>query len=128
MFDNPYIRDAKKFCEELLESHGWTADEPVYRREYLGEECFDDDALVLRFGEKNYYTPDELAAWEKKQPTGDIIVILGVDTGHDDADAVVPMLASKGDDTVWVLGEKAIAKQGITELADMINEAVAILS
>ena len=47
--DNPYFLDPEEWLQELRERNGWSEDHPTYRREYLGEWCKDDDALVYKF-------------------------------------------------------------------------------
>lgn len=125
MFDNPFIKNHMQVLQRMLDERGLSIDDPFVRREFFNEDAYDDDALVLRFTEKNYYTPEQLAEWEKKQPSGDIFAIVGVDIGHDDSDSVFGMIASKSDNTIWGVCEEAIPKQGIEDLANMIMRSLA---
>jgi len=47
-FDNPFI-DAKAFIEALLLRRGWTEDNPIFQREYLGLWTFDVERRVYAF-------------------------------------------------------------------------------
>lgn len=89
VLDNPTIPHARDWLAELRERRNWTADNPTYRREYLGEWVRDDDALVYRFRRdrnlvasmpEDYTRPREVQ-WQHT---------LGIDYGHTD-------------DTAWVL-------------------------
>lgn len=48
--DNEHFpRDPDEYLREVLARNQWTEDEPVFRREYLGEWVHDDGALVYRY-------------------------------------------------------------------------------
>jgi hypothetical protein len=46
--DNTYLPHAGNWLENLKVSRGWTDENPTWRREYLGEWCQDESALVYR--------------------------------------------------------------------------------
>lgn len=79
VLDNPYIPHAAQWLAELKQRRGWDDNNPTWRREYLGEWCYDPSALVYKFNEKiNTY---------ETLPNYDWNYIIGVDYGWNDATA-----------------------------------------
>lgn len=124
MFENPYMLDPKGYCEELLKKHDWTENEPTYRREYLGHACYDDDALVLRMKDQNYYTREDLDKWMRTLPKGDLQCVGGLDIGYEDADAITWLVYARDRKEVWQIYQKVIRREGIGALKDEIVKSI----
>lgn len=119
--DNPHIEQKSgKTVEELLkrvrDRNGWTADNPTYRREYLGQFVYDPDSLVYKFDKsRNLYDslPDQ--QWN---------YIIGVDIGFNDADAVAVLAFSKHTPDLYLVEELVQPHQDITALVEMVKPLV----
>lgn len=121
---NPYIPDHAKVLEKLKSEKGLTDNDPLFVREYLGRIAYDDDALVLRFKEDNFYNDSELQAWVQGQPATDIHFIGGLDYGFTDSDAFIIFCYSDQSPMVWALYQYKMARQGINELATGIRNGI----
>lgn len=119
IYDNPHIlRKSGKTPDQLLEAtlkrKGITRSDPSFRRESLGQWVYDADSLIYKFNpNKNLY--DELPTGHKWE------YILGIDVGFDDADALAVLAFSRTSPHVYLVEEQIKAKQGITELAELIK-------
>lgn len=102
--------------EEILREHGWTRDDPTWLREYCGLWVADRNALVFRF--------DPAVNVYAELPDGQWQYVVGVDLGHDDADAIVVLGWTERSRTVYLVEEHVKAKQGITELGDRLRSVV----
>lgn len=119
-WDNPFIpKKSGKTHQEVLDRElkrrGVTVNDPGIQREWFGKWVLDSDALVLHFSdEKNHYTslPD-MRDWT---------YILGIDVGYDDADALAVLGWSESDPHTYLIEEKVVAKQGITELVEQVKD------
>lgn len=117
-FDNPHIaRKSKKTHAELmqrvLKRRGVTDQDPSIRREFFGELALDTHSLVYQYSPAlNHY--DAL-------PAGTYTYILGVDLGHDDADALALLAWSDTSKVTFLVEEMVTKKQGITELVEQIE-------
>lgn len=65
---------------------GWTDEDPVWRREYLGEWVADDNGMVYRYDEdRNGWTPDKLSSNLAGLPEDhEWRYVMGVDLGYND--------------------------------------------
>jgi len=78
VFDNPIMKDPKKFQEWVLQMNGWTRDHPRFRREYLGEWVREDSTLVYRYFSDGRNTYTELP------PQSEWFHILALDLGYEE--------------------------------------------
>jgi hypothetical protein len=85
---NPFIPDYENVLANIRAEKNLSETDPLYQREYLGRIAYDDDALVLRLGDANAFTDDELSAWVASQSVADIRFTAGMDFGFEDADAL----------------------------------------
>lgn len=122
--NNPYIPDHEKVLEDIKKKKGLTDNDPLFVREYLGQIAYDDDALVLRFKEDNYYTPDEFTQWVQSQPPTDIHITGGLDYGFTDSDAFILFAWSDSSPMVFALYQYKMARQGINDLAKGIRDGI----
>lgn len=108
--------DIDKVLAAIREEFGWGPDDPTYRREYLGEDIEDKDALLYQYlSERNHY--DEL-------PEGNWTYLLGVDIGHDDSDAIAVWGWREHEARLYLVEEFARAGQDVTDLAEAIKPLI----
>ncbi len=88
------------YLEKLRKERGLSESSATWRREVLGELVYDRDALVLSAFDLigSVYTPDLL-------PKGTPTVVLGVDIGWNDPDAIIALGWFEGSPDLWVLEE-----------------------
>ena len=83
VLNNPHIPDAEAWLARRMKTHGWSKENPIYLREWMGRWIRSDDSLVYKY-RPGRNTFDVL-------PTGDydFNYILGLDLGFEDATAFV---------------------------------------
>lgn len=121
MFNNPWIqRKSGKSPEDLLKRElkrkGVTKDDPSIQRECFGNWVHDSDSLVVRYESAlNDFAvaPDNLSHF-----------VLGVDIGHDDADAIAVIGWSDDSPKCYLVDEFLKRGQNVSELAKVIDEYV----
>lgn len=112
--ENPTLRNVDKFMAELMERQGWDSQNPTYLREYCGRWVLDVQALWIQYKEeKNHY---------ETLPPAKYNYILGIDLGYKDADALAVLAWSETDPNTYLVEEIITPQQGITELAQQIEE------
>lgn len=118
LFQNPYVPGAKAFVDDLKKRKGWTDANPTLRREYYNEWILDLDILVFKYNEAiNHYEtlPKPINEWR---------IVIGVDIGFHDADAIAVLGWHEKLKAVYLIEETLKAQQGITELADQIEALI----
>ena len=121
---NPYMPDYKSVLETIRKEKGWTEDNPVYVSEYLGKECMDDDALVYRLEEDNYYSSDALTKWINSQPPSDIHFVVGIDYGFEDFTAIAEVAFSSHRPEAFLIYEKKFNRSGVEDIKLALDECV----
>ncbi len=119
--DNPFIADREHALEAVRAEHGWQENNAVYIREYLGQIAYDDDALVWRLGEENYFADDQLSQWISSQPVADIRFSSGLDYGFEDADGFGIVVYSTSRPESYLVYEYKARRTGTQELATAIR-------
>lgn len=119
IFDNPHIkiksgRNVKEILKEDMDRRGITETDPVYLREALGQWVQDTDILVYKY---NAHKND----FRELPDFNDLIFVLGIDLGYDDADAIAVMAYSKTEKKSYLVEELITHKQGITDLSKQIK-------
>jgi len=122
--DNPFIPDYETVLQNILIDKGLTESSPLFIREYLGKICYDDDALVYRLQEQNYFTDQELVQWVNSQPITDIKFTAGLDYGFEDSDAIAIVMFSSSRPERYLMYEYKGNRTGVTELADKLREGI----
>jgi len=125
MFDNTYLIEPMKQLEKIIEERGWKISDPIVQREYFGRIIYDDEALVFKVKEANYFDDAALKAWHERY-AATVRAIIGLDIGYEDADAIAVLLYSANDSTIWIVHEKTVRRQLIADTVAMAQEAVAI--
>lgn len=128
MTNNPFMPDHETILESIRQEKGLTESSPLYVREYLGKVAYDDDALVYRLTDANYYTDDELRKWIASQPISDIRFSAGLDYGFTDADGYAIILYSISKPERWLVYEYKGRRTGISELVEEIKKGQSYLA
>lgn len=125
---NPHIPNYKEVLQkEVIEKKGIDPNSPLFKREYLGQmDAFDDDALIFRLEDKNFYTDTELAEWIKRQPVTDLKIQGGLDYGWTDSDGLVFILTSETAPEKWLIHEHKANRQGVDELVTKVKEGMEV--
>lgn len=113
LMENPHMPNPQAFLADVKKRREWTDDNPTLKREYLNQWVLDTDALWIRYNEhiNNYIALPTEHQWQ---------VILGVDIGFKDADAIAVIAWSETSPVTYLVEECITAKQGITELTNQI--------
>lgn len=106
----------QQMLDRELKRRGVTADDPSIQREYFGRFTLDSDSLLIHYSKEiNHYEmlPSILPGkWN---------YIMGIDLGFDDADAIAVIAWSDIDPCTYLVEEKVVAQQGLTELVEQIE-------
>ncbi len=117
MADNPHQLRGRTFdaiVAEECERRGVAVLDPSIQREFFGLWVRDIDSLVCRLTEANYFTePPELDEY-----------VIGVDIGHDDADAISVLGWQWVTETprLYLVEEIINRKTGVADLAERLGE------
>jgi hypothetical protein len=121
---NPFIPDYEKQLEMIRKDKNLSETDPLYIREYLGRIAYDDDALVLRLGDGNAFTDQELTAWVNSQPVTDVRFSGGLDFGFEDADALAIIAYSISRPERFLVYEWKANRKGTAEIAEAVNAGI----
>lgn len=121
VFDNPHIlrksgKTPQQHLEAELKRRGVTVDDPKIQREWFGRWVLDKNSLVFAYDSiRNHFDqlPQSKTPWE---------FCIGVDLGHDDADAIAVLAWSEDYPTVWLVDEWTGTKQTVTQLGDRLRQ------
>ncbi len=122
---NPFIPDGAAELARIREAKGLAEASPLYVREYLGQIAYDDDALVFRLGEANYFDDAVFLAWLRGVPPTDLRLSGGLDIGFEDADGFAVIAHAIGRPERWLVHEYKARREGTQALADAIKAGVA---
>ncbi len=125
---NPYIADYETALEEIRKEKNLKETDSLYIREYLGRIAYDDDALVLRLGDNNAFTDDQLRAWIDSQPVTDIRFTGGLDFGFEDADALGIICYSLSKPERWLVYEWKDRRIGTAQIAEEVNKGITYIN
>jgi len=120
---NPAIADYQNALAQVREKYNLAETDPLYMREYLGLIVYDDDALVYRLTDQNYYTDDSMLAWMATQSPDDIRFVGGLDYGFRDSDAFVVFMYSEKANEKWLVYEYKQNGTDVSTLCDAVNSA-----
>ena len=123
MFQNPFLeaKSGKKVIELVqqdCERMGVEITHPKIQRECYGRWVVDTESLIFSYDAlKNHYNhlPTLDGKWE---------YVIGVDIGHDDADAIAVIGWHPKLKEAYLVEELVKTKQGITELADQLDKFI----
>jgi hypothetical protein len=112
--DNPYIPNAAEWLKRHMRKMGWSAENPVYLREYMGQWIKDDSALIYKF--------DADKCRGRLAPEHQWNYILGVDLGYDDATAIVCVAFSPSSPNLYCVEEFKKARMLPSQVAEKVAE------
>lgn len=118
-FDNPHIaKKSGKTHQELLNREltrrGVTAEDPSIQREFFGRWVLDSDSLWIKYDlKKNHFTELPKKDWQ---------YVMGIDLGFEDADAIAVLAWAQDSPVTYLVHERVVNKQGLTELVEAIRE------
>jgi hypothetical protein len=120
MFQNPHLeRKSGKTVMELVladcKRMGVSLDHPKIQRECYGRWVVDTETLIFKYAaakNDHAFKAERLRGWD---------YVVGVDIGHDDADAIAVIGWDRQAKHAFLVEELINPKQGITELADQIE-------
>lgn len=94
--DNVAVPDQWEYALAIKEDHGWTDDTPIWKREFLGQWVTDTHELVYAFAkcrtldvDRVTWIPDGPVMESLKEEDGPWQLIMGLDFGYEDANAIV---------------------------------------
>lgn len=122
--DNPFIPDYETVLDKICAEKGITRNDPLFIREYRGQIAYDDDALVVRLKDDNFFDDLAITQWLQSQPLSDVHFIGGLDYGHSDHDAFCIILYSDSSPVNWVVYQYKMNLEGIAELASGIRSGI----
>ncbi len=121
-WNNPFITAKSKLSHQQmldreLVRRGVTIQDPSIQREWFGKFTLDSDSLLLHYQPgMNHF--DELPIITPKKWHH----IMGIDLGFDDADAIAVLAWQENSPVTYVVEEKVVPQQGITELVAQVEE------
>ena len=124
---NPFIPDHDAVLEQIMQEKGVKENDPLMLREYFGKIAYDDDALVLRFKENNYFTEETFLEWIRPIPRTDIRFVGGLDYGYSDSDGFCILCYSESKQEVFVVYQHKAAREGIEQLKRGIMDGLEYL-
>lgn len=117
-FDNPFIskksgKSHAELLQRVLKRRGVDMAHPSIQREYFGRWTSDTESLLLKYDPKvNHFVTLAPKKWQ---------YIMGIDLGFDDADAIAILAWAEDSPTTYLVEEKVVPQQGITELVQQIE-------
>jgi Phage terminase large subunit len=120
-WNNPFIlakskMTHKQMLDRELNRRGVLATDPSIQREWYGRWVLDSDSLLVHYDQnKNHYT--ELPNIMPNKYT----YIMGIDLGFDDADAIAVLAYEENSPNTYLVEEKVVPQQGLTELVEQIQ-------
>ena len=121
----PHLWDA---CLADKESYGWSDENPIWKREYLGEWVSDDDAFVYKFDpERNTWEQDPDSENKYGLPEGhDWKYLMGCDLGYDDPFAIVVVAYAETCGTMYQVYDYKESNLSVSSIAKVISETRAM--
>lgn len=111
-------------CVADKEAYGWSDDNPIWKREYLGEWVSDDDAFVYKFDpsrdlwEKNLEAKNEFGLPDEH----DWVYLMGCDLGYDDPFALVVVAYSETCPTMYQVYDYKQSQLTVSDVARVISD------
>ncbi len=106
-------KSVDQILADVRAEFGWTEEDPTYRREYLGEDVEDLEALLFEYiAARNGVAEPEGGEWTN---------VLALDLGHDDNSALSVEGWRKGDRRVW---HRAEWRDNKVDVTDCVNKLV----
>jgi len=115
-------------CLADKDAYGWSDENPIWQREYLGRWVSDDDAFVYKYDpERNGWEKDPESKHEFGLPEEhDWKYLLGCDLGYDDPFAIVVVAYSETCDTLYQVYDYKQAGLTVSDIARVIRDTKSI--
>ena len=113
---NPFMPNWEATLDDICKRKGLTRDDPFIQREFLGMIAYDTEAMVYK-GYKTY----EGAIPKTFVPTN---IVIGVDFGYEDNNAVITLSYSTLTKTAYVIEERKFNHSSVSEIVKVIRESV----
>lgn len=120
MADNPSIPDCDNALQRVLEENHWDENNITFRREYLGEICYDTECMIYPI--RYYY--DNIEAIPRQSVKN---IFIGVDYGWTDKTAFAPIVQFENGDC-YLVDEFKMSKMSASDIIHKLNEVVERLS
>lgn len=120
-WNNPFIlvksnMTHQQMLDRELKRRGVSANDPSIQREWFGKWVLDSDSLLIHYDKKlSNYSSIPIITPAKYN------YIMGIDLGFDDADAIAVLAWSDKEPTTYLVEEKVIPQQGLTELVEQVQ-------
>ena len=121
-WNNPFIAHKsklthKQMLDRELKRRGVTVSDPSIQREWFGKWVLDSNSLLLHYNSlSNNFTSLPVITPNKYN------YIMGIDLGFDDSDAIAVIAWSENSKVTYLVEEKVVSQQGLTELVEQIND------
>ena len=120
-WDNPFIiKKSKMPHQDMLDAElkrrGVTSNDPSIQREWYGRFTLDSDSLLIHYN-KDLNDFKQLPNISPRSYN----YIMGIDLGFDDADAIAIIAWDDASPATYLIEEKVVAQQGLTELVEQIQ-------
>lgn len=116
LFENPHIKDAKAWVEDLKRRRGWSDDNPVLLREYFGQWIKTSDEMVYLYNPMiNTYTLEPSHFAQK---------ILGIDLGFEDKTAMAIVAHEQDSPKAYVIHTEKHHQPLISDVAKRAKELI----
>ncbi len=115
-------------CLADKESYGWSDENPIWQREYLGKWVADDDAFVYKYDpERNGWRKDPESKNEFGLPDEhDWKYLMGCDLGYDDPFALVVVAYSETCPTMYQIYDYKQAQLTVGDIARVVKDTEAM--
>lgn len=113
LMENPYLPGAFDFVKKLKAQRGWQEDHPTYLREWKNQWVIDKQSLLIRYQDKCHFDSLPQTPW---------IYVLGIDIGFRDADALAVLAWSERHSDIFLVEERTLQGNDITDLVEEINK------
>lgn len=113
-FDNPFMKvNFTKDADLFMKRKQCDRTHPKFRREYLGEWCADDEALMIKPFSLSYPPePYHVDYWRS---------VIGVDFGFNDETAFSVIAWKRNNPTCYILESFGITKSSVSEIANHLR-------
>lgn len=109
LFDNPHIKNARQWVEDLKARRGWSDDNPILLREYFGRWIKSDDELVYFFNPQRNITDNMPRHYASK--------VLGIDLGFEDKTTFSIVAHEQDNPTAYVIHTEKHYQPSISDMA-----------
>lgn len=120
-FNNPFILAKSKMTHQQmldreLQRRGVVISDPSIQREWFGKWVLDSDSLLIHYNKDiNHFDSVPSVTPQKYH------YIMGIDLGFDDADAIAIIAWTDNSPITYLVEEKVVPQQGLTELVEQIQ-------